>query len=124
MDVGVAVASAEPNELYDGNTMQRAEQKSGPRCKSMAQRTHCPTATGWLHLADEILPAYQYSSVGANDGSLQEAHPENHDLEMDDLVTVEGLEKNGIIEATKITIHRDWLKCREIKGEKPAHCKC
>ena len=79
--------------------------------------------TGWLHLADEILPAYQYSSVGANDGSLQEAHPENHDLEMDDLVTVEGLEKNGIIEATKITIHRDWLKCRETKGEKPTHCK-
>ena len=89
----------------------------------MAQRTHCPNATGWLHLADEILPAYQYSSVGANDGSLQEAHPENHDLEMDDLVTVEGLEKNGIIEATKITIHRDWLKCRETKGEKPTHCK-
>jgi hypothetical protein len=42
---------------------------------------------------------------------------------MDDLVTVEGLEKNGIIEATKITIHRDWLKCRETKGEKPTHCK-
>jgi hypothetical protein len=40
------------------------------------------------------------------------------------LVTVEALDKNGILEATKITIHRDWLKCREINGEKPAHCKC
>ena len=46
------------------------------------------------------------------------------DLEMDDLVTVEDVEKDGIIEATKITIHRDWLKCREIKGKNPAHCKC
>jgi hypothetical protein len=46
------------------------------------------------------------------------------DLEMDDLVTVEALDKNGILEATKITIRRDWLKCREINGEKPAHCKC
>ncbi len=46
------------------------------------------------------------------------------DLEVDDLVTVEGRDKNGLIEATKITIHRDWLKCREIKGPKPQHCKC
>ena len=46
------------------------------------------------------------------------------DLEADDLATVEGHDKGGVIEATKITIHRDWLKCREIKGSKPAHCQC
>jgi hypothetical protein len=46
------------------------------------------------------------------------------ELEADDLVTVEGHDKGGVIEATKITIHRDWLKCGEIKGPKPAHCQC
>jgi len=46
------------------------------------------------------------------------------DLELHDLVTVEGRNKHGTIDAAKVTIHRDWLKCREIQGAKPAHCGC
>ena len=47
------------------------------------------------------------------------------DLQVDDLVTVEGRKKHGDgIDATKITIHRGWLKCKEIKGPIPHHCKC
>jgi uncharacterized protein DUF5666 len=47
------------------------------------------------------------------------------DLEVEDLVTVEGsTNHDGSIVATKVTIHRDWLRCREIKGSKPCHCKC
>jgi hypothetical protein len=46
------------------------------------------------------------------------------DLEAQDLVSVEGSSKHGIFQAMKVTIHRDWLRCREIKGPKPCHCKC
>jgi hypothetical protein len=47
------------------------------------------------------------------------------DLEVQDLVTVEGsTNRDGSIVATKVTIHRDWLRCREIKGPQPCHCKC
>jgi hypothetical protein len=46
------------------------------------------------------------------------------ELEADDWVTVEGHDKCGVIEETKITIHRDWLTCGEIRGPKPAHCQC
>jgi hypothetical protein len=47
------------------------------------------------------------------------------DLEVQDLVTVEGsTNHHGSIVAKKITIHRDWLRCREFKGTKPCHCKC
>ncbi len=47
------------------------------------------------------------------------------DLQPHDLVTVEGRDKRGDgIDATKITIHRDWLKCKGIKGPKPPHCAC
>jgi hypothetical protein len=45
------------------------------------------------------------------------------ELQVQDLVTVEGRDKRDAgLEATKITIHRDWPKCREMKGPKPAHC--
>ncbi len=47
------------------------------------------------------------------------------DLEVQDLVTVEvSTNHKGSVLATKVTIHRDWLRCREIKGSKPRHCKC
>ena len=47
------------------------------------------------------------------------------DLQIHDLVTVEGRYwYDGSVGATKITIHRDYLACREIKGPKPVHCKC
>lgn len=46
------------------------------------------------------------------------------DLQVRDLVTVEGRYwYDGSVGATKITIHRDYLACREIKGPKPPHCK-
>jgi hypothetical protein len=47
------------------------------------------------------------------------------DLAAQDLITVEGVSmKDGSVMATKITIHRDWPRCSEIKGQKPCHCKC
>ena len=47
------------------------------------------------------------------------------DLDAQDLITVEGVSmKDGSVMATKITIHRDWPRCSEIKGPKPCHCKC
>jgi hypothetical protein len=47
------------------------------------------------------------------------------DLQLHDLVTVEGRYRyDDTVDATKVTIHRDFLACREIKGPKPAHCKC
>jgi len=47
------------------------------------------------------------------------------DLQLRDLVTVEGPHRyDGSVNATKITIHRDFLACRETKGSEPAHCKC
>jgi hypothetical protein len=47
------------------------------------------------------------------------------ELEVQDLVTVEGSTNHDeSIVATKVTTHRDWLRCREFKGSKPCHCKC
>ncbi len=47
------------------------------------------------------------------------------DLEVQDLVTVEGSTYHDrSIVATKVTIHRDWLRCREVKSSKPCHCTC
>jgi Domain of unknown function (DUF5666) len=47
------------------------------------------------------------------------------DLEVQDLVTIEGSKNHdGSIVATKVTIHRDWLRCREIEGSRLCHCKC
>jgi hypothetical protein len=47
------------------------------------------------------------------------------DLEVQDLVTVEeSTNRDGSVVATKIIIHRDWLRCLEFKGSKPCHCKC
>jgi len=47
------------------------------------------------------------------------------DLQLHDLVTVEGAYKrDGSIDATKITIHRKWWDCKSAKTPKPAHCEC
>ncbi len=47
------------------------------------------------------------------------------DLEVKDLVTVEGTSMHdGSIQAMKVMIHRDWLRCRKIRGPRPCHCKC
>jgi hypothetical protein len=46
-------------------------------------------------------------------------------LEVQDLVTIEGsTNHDGSIAATKVTIHRDWLRCRGVKGPKLCHCNC
>ncbi len=47
------------------------------------------------------------------------------DLQLHDLVTVEGAYKrDGSTDATKITIHRKWWDCKSTKTQKPAHCEC
>ena len=47
------------------------------------------------------------------------------DLQLHDLVTVEGAYKHdGSTAATKITIHRKWRDCKSAKTPRPAHCEC